>query len=172
MSLLDQEIPSIDIPPAVRRPSATVRRLAALSPNRRTVLRAVAGAGMAVGVASVGLLPGARRANAGWNSVWSHYNNCAGYEEWGHSGQPCTPSSWSISSSYCNGAGYHRDDTQRFGCDSINYDVTFTCSSRNAWHWDSTEGGVRYRLRCSDGKGVYNYCGQVGSFSSICRKPY
>jgi hypothetical protein len=172
MTLLDQQIPSIDTAPAERRSSGVVQRLRKLSPTRRTVLRTIAGAGMSIGVGAIGLLPGAKPARAGWWSVWSHWNDCHGYEEWGHGGQPCTPSSWSISSAYCNGAGYHRDDTVRFGCDSENYDVTFTCGARNAWHWDSTEGGVRYRLRCSDGKVIYNYCGATGSFSSICRKPY
>lgn len=172
MSLLDQVIPDVDEPPEVRTPSAAVERLKKLSPTRRTLLRTVAGTGMSVGVAAIGLLPGSRPAKAGWNTVWSHYNDCHGYEEWGHAGKPCTPSSWSISSFYCNGVGYHRDDSMRWGCDYENYDVKFTCGGRNAWHWDSTEGGVRYRYRCSDGFAVYNYCGETGRFESICRKGF
>ncbi|RQX03910.1 hypothetical protein DLJ58_29055 [Micromonospora arida] len=119
------------------------------------------GAGMAVGVSAIALLPGARRANAGWYSTYPTHTTCSAS---GFSGSNCVGGP--ISSSYCNGRGFHRDDSLKSGCDYVDYRVElYSCNQKNAWIWNGGGG----HFRCSDGRNVYNYCGDTGNYLSICK---
>jgi hypothetical protein len=169
MELLATAIPSADVAPEQAKPSEVARTLRRHSASRRTVLRTVIGAGMAVGVTAVGLLPNARRANAGWYSTYSNWGHCSA-----HPYRAC--SAGDVSSGYCNGAGFHRDDTGRSGCYNWRYSVVFTrcyntsyTSARNAWLWYRGEsGGSVASFRCSDGDYWENYCGDVFTTGSAC----
>lgn len=112
MSLLSQELPDAESTPPAASPSPVGERLQQAKASRRTVFRAAMGAGMAVGVSAIGLLPGARPASAGWYSAYSTHTSCSAS---GFNGSNCIGGS--ISTSYCNGRGYHRDDSLTSGCD-------------------------------------------------------
>lgn len=169
MTLLETAVPSADVAPEGAKPSQIAKVLRRNSASRRSVLRTVIGAGMAVGVSAVGLLPGARRANAGWYSTYSNWGHC-----WNHPYRGCYAGD--VSSSYCNGAGFHRDGSGRIGCDYWRYTVVFTrCYNtagteiRNAWVWYRGEsGGSVSSFRCSDGDFYSNSCGDVWTTGSAC----
>ncbi|GIM81775.1 hypothetical protein [Salinispora arenicola] len=161
MSLLSQKIPDADSAPPAATPSPIGERLQRAKASRRTVFRAAMGAGMAVGVSAIGVLPGARRASAGWYSTYSTHTSCSAS---GFSGSNCVGGS--ISTSNCNGRGYHRDDSLTFGCDYYDYSIKYTtCNGKNAWVWNGSGG----YFRCSDGWTYYNSCGSTGGFLSICK---
>ncbi len=165
MSLLTTEIPSAEHAPDRAAPSAVTRELRRQTTTRRTVLRLMVGTGMAIGVSAVGLLPGARKAQAGWWSTYASHSDCAGYY---NSSTTCYPPEWYITNAVCNGAGYHRDDGGSGTCYNFRHTVKLTaCNQRNAWHWSGN------RTRCSDGYYEYNTCQPSHWFtSSICRAGY
>jgi hypothetical protein len=156
------DIPSVDERPAgPTAPSAAGQALRKLA-TRRTVLRFVGGAGMTIGLTVVGWLPPLRKAYADWFSRYPEYPTCAGFF---NPSTICTPPSWFIDSSVCNGVSFHRDDSKIGDCFSYSHTVhKTTCAGRNAWRWNDT--------RCSDGHLFYQDCG--GAFrntNSICRGP-
>jgi hypothetical protein len=163
MSLTDTPIPSLQTAPPGARPSVIGRRLR-VQVQRRTLMRFVAGAGLTLGATVAGLLPGARRAEAGWMSTYSYWPNCSGIYD---SGTTCYPPYYDVSSSHCNGAGFHRDDSWSGTCANYHYYVdTTACDGKNAWLWTDT------RKRCSDGSYTYSTCSGSGTTKSICRASY
>ena len=165
MSLLDTEIPDIDRAPGGATRSAIGAHLRAEA-KRRTVLKLAAGAGMTLGLSAVGVLAGAKKASAGWNSTYDTWSNCSP-NDYFNSSTTCTPPSWDISSFNCNGANYHRDDGASGTCYSQHWYVQFTsCDGKNAWIWSSPH------TRCSDGYYYYSVCGGSGMSYSICKYVY
>lgn len=160
MALTMADIPSVDVPPVTGRQPSRVGQALHTSAARRSVLRFVAGSGMALGLSVVSWLPPLRKAHAAWDSRYEEHKDCAGFF---NPGTTCTPPSWYISPELCNGVHFHRDDHVYGVCFTAAHSVQLTsCRGRNAWQWNGT--------RCSDGRYSYQDCG--GAFrttSSICR---
>ena len=168
------DIPSSWEAPAGGYRKSTIRR--ALVDNvfgRRAFIKGVFAGGVALGLASLDLLPFGPRAAAepgtytscqAWdpyktNSYWNICNPCA-------TGRPPR------SAAYCNSNGYHRVDTVNEGGGVITeYFRRQTCGGINAWEWrisNNRDYPNPRDIRCSDGRFRTTHPGGVSEGPTVC----
>lgn len=149
--------PSIfERPPEGTAPSLVRGQLERTVSSRRNVLRVFGVMLVAMAAASVDMLPriGARASAAPPTRV-----DCDYPDSW----KICNPDAASVSTTYCNGAGYHRIDSTSTACESRDYVRDWRCGSipgggdYNAWVWRKAWGPNTGPpdVRCSDG---YVHC--------------
>jgi len=157
------DIPSAEEPPADDgTPSAMQKELNRRQLSRHTLTRMVADRGMSLGLAAVGALaPGGVEVMA----VGTEYLNCTVYN-YDDGSSPCFGGV--VSSSYCGGDKWHREDDHASGNCPYWYlnSLPTRCNGRGAWRW--VRSGLTYR--CADGELWYRPCGAANwsHYYTIC----
>lgn len=156
MSLDLAAIPSALEPPAKKTYSRVRRAMVTNEFGRRAFLKGAVVGGMAIGIASLDLLPRfGPKAIAAPETWWL----CEDYADWNNGlwtiCNPCGSGSPYRSTYYCDSSGYHRIDT----IVDMPYKYDYhrrpaSCKNKNAWRWRIRESpGAPNAVNriCSDG---------------------
>jgi hypothetical protein len=176
------------LPSATQRPvgatkSSVRREIINTHFSRRSLLKGMAGLGMAVGIGALGLLPRAKPADAWPPKTWQYCSQwrSSSREAW----LRCNPNG-SVDGyagpSFCiPGGKYHRGPAHTRVVDGIRYEYrrrhtscpSTTGAPGNAWRWMRAEGpndGPR-DVFCSDGRFMAYRAGQlIFKHKSVCRR--
>lgn len=180
-------IASADHPMVPTRPRTSLAAVSVPS-RRRTVLKAVGFAGLALGgsVLTIGASQFKAFAETSPGGNLQGWDNCGGvdYNEDFDSGgiyagsrPACNNPDGYISSGYCNSNGWHRQDTVFAPSITYSYAAVSTrcwggAGSKNAWRWESkyaNGNGTGQIFRCSDGREVITTASGTTGRDSVCR---
>lgn len=155
--------------------------------QRRTVLKAVATASVALGGSFLGMVTRAEPAAAetnpggnlqGWDDCHQGYQPVRDTSGLYYNWQNACHGGTYRSSEYCNVNGWHRQDSS--GTPTVTYDYIASSDrcwaasdNHNSWTWSASANrngsGTQHPFRCSDGKVIVITAGGSTPYDTVCR---